>query len=207
MGDALVRLGQARLVAVLRVSEPELVEPAVDALVAGGLTAVELTFTTPGVAAELDAARRRYPDILLGAGTIRSPGEAAAAADAGADFLVMPHFDRDLLGACLATGLPSMPGVFTASELGAALGAGAEIVKLFPASTAGPAHMRALFGPFPGVPVVPTGGIGLEDVAAWLDAGALAVGVGGELCSTRLIDAGHFDELAQRARDFRAVAA
>ena len=206
MADALARLGQARLVAVLRVPRPELVEPAVDALVAGGLTAVELTFTTPGVAAELDAARRRHPDILLGAGTIRSHEEAAAAADAGADFLVMPHLDRDLLGACLATGLPSMPGVFTASELAAALGAGAEVVKLFPAGTGGPAHMRALLGPFPGVPVVPTGGIGLDDVSTWLAAGALAVGVGGELCSTELIEAGRFDELGQRAREFREVA-
>ena len=206
MADALSRLGQARLVAVLRVPASELVEPAVDALVAGELTAVELTFTTPGVAAELDAARRRHPGLLLGAGTIRRPEEAAAAADAGADFLVMPHLDRDLLGACLATGLPSMPGVFTASELGAALGAGAEVVKLFPAGTGGPDHMRALLGPFPGVPVVPTGGIGLDDVATWLAAGALAVGVGDELCSTELIESGRFDELAQRARDFREVA-
>jgi 2-dehydro-3-deoxyphosphogluconate aldolase / (4S)-4-hydroxy-2-oxoglutarate aldolase len=205
MADAVSRLGQARLVAVLRVPTAELVEPAVDALVAGQLRAVELTFTTPGVAAELDAARRRHPGILLGAGTIRRPEEAAAAANAGADFLVMPHLDADLLGACLATGLPSLPGVFTASELGAALGAGAEVVKLFPAGTGGPGHMRALLGPFPGVPVVPTGGIGLDDVAVWLAAGALAVGVGGELCSTELIETGRFDELAQRARDFREV--
>jgi 2-dehydro-3-deoxyphosphogluconate aldolase / (4S)-4-hydroxy-2-oxoglutarate aldolase len=207
MVDPLSRLGQARLVAVLRVPAPELVEPAVEALVAGGIEAVELTFTTPGVAAELAAARRRHPDILLGAGTIRRPDEARAAADAGADFLVMPHLDRELLRACLATGLPSLPGVFTASELGAALGAGAEVVKLFPAGTGGPGHMRALFGPFPGVPVVPTGGIGLDDVGAWLAAGALAVGVGGELCSKELIEAGRFEELSSRARAFRAVAA
>jgi 2-dehydro-3-deoxyphosphogluconate aldolase/(4S)-4-hydroxy-2-oxoglutarate aldolase len=207
VADTLARLGEARLVAVLRVPGPELVQPAVGALVAGGIDAVELTFTTPGVGAELAAARRRHPDILLGAGTIRRPEEAADAAEAGADFLVMPHLDRDLLGACLATGLPSMPGVFTASELGAALGAGAEVVKLFPAATGGPAHMRALLGPFPGVPVVPTGGIGLDDVATWLAAGALAVGVGSELCSTELIEAGRFEELSQLARDFRTVAA
>lgn len=207
MADTLARLGQARLVAVLRVPAPELVEPAVDALVAGGIEAVELTFTTPDAATELDAIRRRHPDILLGAGTIRRPEQAATAAEGGADFLVMPHYERDLLGACLATGLPSMPGIFTASELGAALGAGAEVVKLFPAGTGGPEHMRALFGPFPGVPVVPTGGIGLDDVGAWLAAGALAVGVGGELCSKELIEAGRFEELSSRARAFRAVAA
>jgi 2-dehydro-3-deoxyphosphogluconate aldolase / (4S)-4-hydroxy-2-oxoglutarate aldolase len=100
-----------------------------------------------------------------------------------------------------------LPGVFTASELGAALGAGAEAVKLFPAGTGGPGHMRALLGPFPGVPVVPTGGIGLDDVGTWLAAGALAVGVGGELCSTELIEAGRFEELSSRAQAFREVAA
>jgi 2-dehydro-3-deoxyphosphogluconate aldolase/(4S)-4-hydroxy-2-oxoglutarate aldolase len=207
MSDALARLRDARIVAVLRVGAAELVQPAVDALVAGGIGAVELTFTTPGVAAELGAARRRHPDLLLGAGTIRRAEEASAAAEAGADLLVMPHLDRDLLAACLATGVPSMPGVFTAGELAAALDARAEVVKLFPAGTGGPAHMRALLGPFPGAPIVPTGGIGLDDVATWLHAGALAVGVGGELCSTELIDAGRFDELAQRARSFSAAIA
>ncbi len=207
MHDVRSRLGAARVVAVLRVASADLVEPAMDALVEGGIGAVELTFTTPGVAVELDVARRRHPEILLGAGTIRRPEEAAAAAGAGADFLVMPHLDRDLLAACLATGLPAMPGVFTASELAAALDAGAQVVKLFPAGTAGPAHMRALLGPFPGVPIVPTGGIGLEDVVTWLRAGALAVGVGGELCSTDLIGAGRFDELTRRARSFSEAVA
>jgi 2-dehydro-3-deoxyphosphogluconate aldolase/(4S)-4-hydroxy-2-oxoglutarate aldolase len=205
MPDALARLRDARLVAVLRVPVAEQVAPSVDALVAGGLEAVELTFTTPGVAAELDAARRRHPDVLLGAGTVRTSADVAAAAEAGADFLVMPHLDRDLLGACLATGLTSMPGIFTATELAAALDAGASVVKLFPAATGGTAHMRALLGPFPGVPIVPTGGIGRDDVPLWLQAGALAVGVGGELCSTQLIEAGRFDEISQRARDFRAA--
>jgi 2-dehydro-3-deoxyphosphogluconate aldolase/(4S)-4-hydroxy-2-oxoglutarate aldolase len=207
MADALARLGDARLIAVLRVDAAELVEPAVDALVAGGIGAVELTFTTPGVAAALAATRRRHPDVLLGAGTIRRPDEVAVASEAGADFLVMPHLDRELLVECLGTGLPSMPGIFTASELAAALGAGAEVVKLFPAGSAGPAHMRALRGPFPGVQIVPTGGIGLDDVARWLAAGALAVGVGGELCSRELIDAGRFEELSARARDFSEAAA
>jgi 2-dehydro-3-deoxyphosphogluconate aldolase/(4S)-4-hydroxy-2-oxoglutarate aldolase len=207
VADALARLGEAKLVAVLRAASAELVGPTVDALVAGGIRAVELTFTTPGTAGELAAARGRHPEVLLGAGTIRRPDEAAAAVEAGADFLVMPHLDRELLVECIATGVPSMPGIFTASELAAALGAGAEVVKLFPAGTAGPAHMRALLGPFPGVPVVPTGGIGLDDVGPWLAAGALAVGVGGELCSTELIEGRRFDELAQRARAFSEAVA
>jgi 2-dehydro-3-deoxyphosphogluconate aldolase / (4S)-4-hydroxy-2-oxoglutarate aldolase len=207
MSDVLSRLREERLVAVLRVDHAEQAGPAVDALVGGGIGAVELTFTSPGAVAELAAARRRHPGVLLGAGTIRRAEQAAAVAEAGADFLVMPHLDRDLLSACLATGLVTMPGVFTATELAGALDTGAEVVKLFPAGTAGPAHLRALLGPFPGVPVVPTGGIGLDDLKSWLDAGALAVGVGGELCSRQLIGAGRFGELEQLARDFSEAVA
>ena len=192
--------------AVLRVRRAELVEPSVAALAEGGLGAVELTFTTPGMAGELERARARHPELLLGAGTIREAEQARAAAAAGADFLVMPHLDVGLLEACLATGLPTMPGVFTPSEVAAAIDAGADLLKLFPAGSAGPAHLRALLGPFPGVRIVPTGGIGLADLPAWFAAGAFAVGVGGELCSTELIDAARFDELAKNAGRFRAAA-
>ena len=205
MGDPVDRLAEERLVAVLRVSRPELVEPSVAALVAGGLGAIELTFTTPGVATELERTRARHPELLLGAGTISTPGQAHAAAAAGADFLVTPHLDLRLLQACLATGLLTMPGVFTPSELAAAAGAGAEVFKLFPAGSAGPGHLRALLGPFPHVRIVPTGGIELDDIPAWLGAGALAVGVGGQLCSTELIEASRFEELTANAVRFRAA--
>jgi 2-dehydro-3-deoxyphosphogluconate aldolase/(4S)-4-hydroxy-2-oxoglutarate aldolase len=205
VADAVDRLARERLVAVLRVARPELVGPSVAALAAGGLGAVELTFTTPGVAAELERARARHPELLLGAGTIRDADQARAAAEAGADFLVMPHFDPLVLEACLATGLPAMPGVFTPSELAAAAAAGADLFKLFPAGSAGPAHLRALLGPFPGAQIVPTGGISLADIPAWLEAGALAVGVGGELCSTELIEASRFEELTGNAMRFKAA--
>jgi len=202
MADVLERLAAERLVAVLRVDVPDHVEPTVGALVAGGVRAVELTFTTPGVEAELARTRERHPDLLLGAGTIREPAQARAAAAAGADFLVTPHLEPALLEACLATGLTTLPGTFTPSEVAAALAGGAEAVKLFPASTGGIAHFKALFGPFPGLRVVPTGGIGLADLGAWLEAGAHAVGVGGELCPARLIEAGRFGELTETARRF-----
>jgi len=203
MPDAVSRIGAERLVAVMRVRRAELLEPAVDALLEGGVQAIELTFTTPGLEPQLARTRERHPELLLGAGTIREPDQARAAAGAGADFLVMPHLDGPLLDACLATGLPALPGVFTPSEVAAALAAGAQLVKLFPAGSAGPAHLRALHGPFPGLRVVPTGGIGLADLAPWLEAGAFALGVGGELCPSTLIEGGRFDELARNARRFR----
>jgi 2-dehydro-3-deoxyphosphogluconate aldolase/(4S)-4-hydroxy-2-oxoglutarate aldolase len=202
VADALRRLEKLRLVAVLRVDRAEQVAPAVEALVAGGVGAVELTFTTPGVERELERARAEHPQLLLGAGTIGDPAEAGAAASAGADFLVTPHLDPALLRACLDTGRLTLPGVLTPSELAAALRAGAEAVKLFPAGSVGVGHLVALFGPFPGVRVLPTGGIGLDDVGGWLDAGAFAVGVGGALCSPSLIAGRRFEELRERAQRF-----
>jgi 2-dehydro-3-deoxyphosphogluconate aldolase/(4S)-4-hydroxy-2-oxoglutarate aldolase len=206
MADVTARLSEHRLVAVLRVPRAEYAEPVVAALVSGGIEVVELTFTTPGVEAALAHVRGRHPGLLLGAGTIRDEGQARRAAAAGADFLVMPHLDASLLGSCLATGLPSLPGVLTPSEVAAALAEGAELLKLFPAGSAGPAHLRALRGPFPELQIVPTGGIGLEDIPAWIEAGALAVGVGGELCPGALVEQGRFSELAERARLFVAAA-
>jgi 2-dehydro-3-deoxyphosphogluconate aldolase / (4S)-4-hydroxy-2-oxoglutarate aldolase len=206
MSGALERLATARLAAVLRVGRADQVGPAVDALVAGGLRAVELTFTTPGVETELARVRDTHPTVLLGAGTLRTAADVRAAAAAGVDFLVTPHLDHELLDACLATGAAVLPGVLTPSEVAAALAAGAQAVKLFPAGTVGPGHMRALFGPFPGLRVVPTGGIERDDMAAWLQAGALAVGVGGELCRRDLIEAGRYDELRKHAAGFVAAA-
>jgi 2-dehydro-3-deoxyphosphogluconate aldolase/(4S)-4-hydroxy-2-oxoglutarate aldolase len=203
VADLLDRIADARLVAVLRVPSVDLVEPAVAALEAGGVAAVELTFTTPGIAAELERTRARHPQLLLGAGTIRTGDQARAAAAAGVDFLVSPHLDLALLDGCLATGVPAIPGVLTPSEVAAALAAGAELHKLFPAGSVGPDYLKSLHGPFPGIRVIPTGGIGLAEAGQWLDAGAVAVGVGGELCAPALIEAGRFPELTENARRFR----
>lgn len=207
MRDALDRLGDARLVAVLRTDSADAVARAVAALAAGGVRAVELTFTTPGVQDVLARVRAEQPDLLLGAGTVRTPDQARAAAAAGAEFLVMPHLDGELLDACAQTGLPTVPGAITASEVAAVLDRGARAVKLFPAGPLGIPYMRALAGPFPGARFVPTGGIGLDDLPDWLAAGAHAVGVGGELCSRELIAQGRFDELTELARRFAEAAA
>jgi 2-dehydro-3-deoxyphosphogluconate aldolase/(4S)-4-hydroxy-2-oxoglutarate aldolase len=206
MADFATRLAECRLAAVLRIPRAELVEPAVAALVSGGVEVVELTFTTPGVEAALARVRERHPGVLLGAGTIRDEGQARRAAAAGADFLVMPHLEARLLETCRATGLPALPGVLTPSEVALALAQGAGVLKLFPAGPVGPGHLKALRGPFPDIRVVPTGGIGLEDIPAWMEAGALAVGVGGELCPRALVEEQRFGELTERARRFVAAA-
>lgn len=184
------RIRDARAIAVVRARDGEEAVRIAEALHAGGLQAIELTFTTPGVAAALVETRRLFGDaLLLGAGTITTAGEAEAAAAAGADFLVTPHLDLPLLGTMLATELLAVPGVLTPSEVAAALRAGALAVKLFPASTVGVGHLKALLGPFPGLRVIPTGGITPAAAPEWLAAGAVAVGLGSELVPKALLDA------------------
>jgi 2-dehydro-3-deoxyphosphogluconate aldolase/(4S)-4-hydroxy-2-oxoglutarate aldolase len=205
--DTLDRLARARVVAVVRVEERGLTAPAVTALRAGGLGAIELTWTSPEPAAELAAARAAHGDeLLLGAGTLRTPADVAAAIEAGADFLVSPHFEPALAAAMIDSGRLALPGVFTPTEVAAALDAGAEAVKLFPSSIGGIGHLKALLAPFPGLRVVPTGGVDSTNVAAWLAAGALAVGAGGELCPPQAIAAGRWDQLTEAAERFLAAA-
>jgi 2-dehydro-3-deoxyphosphogluconate aldolase/(4S)-4-hydroxy-2-oxoglutarate aldolase len=205
MTDPLSRLRAAAVVAVVRADSADAAIRAAGALVAGGVRAIELTYTTPDAAAAVHAVRARH-DVLVGAGTLRTPGQVTEAVAAGAEFLVTPHLDRALLAAMIDSGRPAIPGVFTPSEVAAALHAGAPAVKLFPAATGGIAHLKALRGPFPDLAVVPTGGIGAGDVRAWLDAGAVAVGAGGELCPSALVREERWDELAATARAFLAEA-
>lgn len=205
--DRFAPLAEAGLIAVVRADRAEQAVRVAGALLEGGIVAVELTFTTPGAAEALGEVRRTHGDrVLLGAGTMREPGQVEAAVRAGADFLVTSHLRADVLQAMLQTGLPAAPGVFTPSEVAQALDAGAEAIKLFPASTAGTGHLRALRGPFPGLRVIPTGGIDLDDLQGWFAAGALAVGVGGELVPRALLREGRWDEITSRARRFAEAA-
>lgn len=202
----LERLHEARAVAVVRARDGREALQIVDALERGGLRAIELTFTTPGVADAIAEARRRLgPETLLGAGTITTPEQVEAATAAGADFLVSPHLDPPLLERMLATGLLAVPGVFSPSEVATALRIGAAVVKLFPASILGVPYMQALFGPFPGLRAMPTGGVTVAGARTWLDAGAVAVGLGGELLPKTLRDAGDWEAVADNAARLMAV--
>jgi len=194
---------EAGLIAVVRADQAAQAVRVADALLAGGVWAIELTFTTPGAAEALAEVRARHgQEILLGAGTIREVAQVEAAVVAGVDFMVTAHLRSDVLTAMLASGLPFAPGVFTPSEVGQALDAGAQAVKLFPASTGGPAHLRALRGPFPDLQVIPTGGVDASNLHTWFAAGALAVGAGGELVPRTAIQAADWDEITRRAKQF-----
>lgn len=176
------RLHDAAVVAVLRAPDPASAVAAVGALVAGGVRAVEITYSTPDAAAVVEQLRRDHGDyVLVGAGTVTTAAQAVESAEAGAQFLVSPGTTEPVAAALRSTGVPFALGALTPSEVMTAVTFGADVVKLFPGSLGGPAYLRALRGPFPGVPLMPTGGVRVDNVRAWLDAGAFCLGVGGEL--------------------------
>lgn len=147
-----------------------------------GFTTLEVTLDSPSATAVISELATRFPDLVIGAGTVRFPAEVALAADAGARFVVSPILSQEVLGACAARGLPCLPGAATPTEIWAALEGGAAAVKVFPArELGGPPYLTALRGPLGDPPLVPTGGVGAGDARAYLDAGATALGIGGSV--------------------------
>jgi 2-dehydro-3-deoxyphosphogluconate aldolase / (4S)-4-hydroxy-2-oxoglutarate aldolase len=168
------------VVAIARRLTADTAPQVADALVAGGVLAFEITLNEPVVGAlrAIESVAGRAPGLAIGAGTVLSIDSARLAVDAGATFLVMPHTDPQLVAWAASRGVPTLPGAFTPTEMLAAWRAGASAVKLFPASVAGPASVRECHGPFPNIPLVPSGGVTAETAADFIRAGAVAVGVG-----------------------------
>jgi 2-dehydro-3-deoxyphosphogluconate aldolase/(4S)-4-hydroxy-2-oxoglutarate aldolase len=186
--------------AILRADQPTEVEAVARTLIEAGITCLELTLTIPGALDLLPRLREDLPaGVDLGVGTVTTAEQAAAAVEAGAGFLVCPTVSRTVLETAVARGCPCYPGAWTPTEVLTAWQAGATAVKLFPAATGGPAHLRRIRDPLPEVPLVPTGGVGLDEVEAYLAAGALAVGLGSPLVGDALAG-GDLDALAGRAR-------
>lgn len=175
-------LRDAGCVAVLRSRSAADAAATARVLVDAGIRAIELTFTVPDALTALNQLRAELPkDILVGLGTVTRPAQVRDSVAAGARFLVSPGTDADLGRALAETQVPFLAGALTPSEVMAATAYGPAAVKLFPAAAVGPGYLKALRGPFPEVPIVPTGGIGLDNAADWIQAGAVAVGVGGLL--------------------------
>lgn len=206
MSTLLDDLGHAYVIATLRAPSTEAALGAADALLAGGVRAIEVTYTTPDVPGVLRAIRERHgDDVLLGAGTLLDPHQAEEAFAAGAGFLVSPGLDDELVAAMRATGAVTMAGAVTPTEVMRARRLGVDVVKLFPGSLGGPAHLKALRAPLPDVTYMPTGGVSADNLGEWLAAGAFAVGAGGELCPGAALAAGDFDEVRKRAERFTAA--
>ncbi|RIK80456.1 MAG: 2-dehydro-3-deoxyphosphogluconate aldolase [Planctomycetota bacterium] len=196
------------VVAVIRTSEPAAIPAAVEALLSGGLRAIEITLTTPRALGVIRQLRERYcGDILLGAGTVMESVEAAAAIDAGAEYLVSPSIETDVIEECRKQNVVSIPGAYTPTEIRTALKAGADVVKVFPASIGGPGYLRDLAGPLPSARLLPSGGVSFETVGAFFAAGAFAVAVGSTLLDKQLLRDGRFDVIADNTKRFMALVA
>ena len=169
-----------KLMALVRTDSKEKGQELADVLVEAGIKVIEITLTTPG-AEKIIEKLAKNKELTVGAGTVLSAKDVKKAEKAGAKFIVSPDTNEDVIKASKKLGLISMPGVATASEVAIALDNGADILKLFPASTYGPAHLKALRDPFPGKLWCPTGGITLGSVDDWFAAGANLIGLGGPL--------------------------
>lgn len=198
--DEIKELG---LLAVIRGPSPELTIDMVKALVDGGVLGIEITYSTPEAESVVVKLAKYFGDrILLGMGTLTQISQAASACEAGAKFLVSPICEPGLVKAMVSTGLVTMAGALTPTEVFQAYQAGTDIVKVFPGSLGGPAYIKALKGPFPFIPLMPTGGVSESNIKDWFGAGVVAVGAGSELCPLSLVQEGKFAEITKRAADF-----
>ena len=175
--DALLK---HKIMGLVRTNDQATGQAMADAMVSAGIRAIEITLTTPG-ALEIVEKLSENKDLTVGVGTVMTKEDVKSAQKAGAKFIVSPNTDSDVIEKTKSLDMVSMPGVATATEVGEALKAGADILKLFPASTYGPAHLRALRDPYPGQFWCPTGGISLGSVDDWFAAGANLIGLGGPL--------------------------
>lgn len=182
--ETLARIQQVGVVAVVRASSVEEAEKITEACIAGGVAAIELTFTVPHAERLIEAMSDKYGksgEIIIGAGTVMDAPTARIAILAGAQYIVSPYFDPETVKLCNRHGVASMPGVFTPTECVAAMECGADILKIFPGDVAGPAFIKSMLGPVPYAQMMPSGGVDVDNVADWIKAGAVAVGAGSSL--------------------------
>jgi len=204
--ENLNRVLESGIVAVIRSSSGEQLVEVAKALYEGGVDVLEVTFTVPKVLEIIAAVHQALGNkILLGAGTVLDPESARAAFLAGAEYVVAPTVNLDVIRICHRYDKLVMPGAFTPTEVITAWEAGADIVKLFPADLGGPNYLKSLRGPLPQVRFLPTGGIGLDNLAAYLQAGACAVGLGGNLVDQKAIQAGDMRRIRGLAEQYVAV--
>jgi 2-dehydro-3-deoxyphosphogluconate aldolase/(4S)-4-hydroxy-2-oxoglutarate aldolase len=202
----LKRLEEIGAVLIVRTASSEQALGGACAVVAGGLKAVEVSFNVPGAPSVIREIRKALGDkVLLGAGTILNAEDAEDAVDAGAAFLIAPNTDAKVIGASKRLHVPIIPGGLTPTEVQRAWDLGADAVKIFPASMGGPAYLKALKGPFPHIPLLPTGGVDEKNVGEFFKAGAFAVGVGAALIDPKKVLAKDWKGVTEAAARFVAA--
>lgn len=196
------RIVHSGVVAVVRAESVEQALKIAEAVKAGGIEAIEITMTVPGAIDVIKELAKAYPnnEILIGAGTVLDSETARATILAGAEFVVSPHFNPDVVRLCNRYQKVCMPGAMSIKEIVEVMESGADFVKFFPGSAFGPSMIKAILGPLPYAPIVPTGGVSLENVGEWIKAGCKAVGVGGQL--TKGAKTGDYKQVEETARKF-----
>ena len=195
------RIYQAGMIAIVRAESRDAALALSDACIAGGVTALEIAFTTPDTLDVIKTLRQRHGDsVLIGAGTVLDATTARLAILAGAQCIISPGIDIETIRLCNRYQVPSLPGAMTPTEILCALEAGADIVKVFPGEAFGPSYLKAVRAPLPHAPLMPTGGVTLDNIEQWFAYGAVAVGVGGSL--TAPAQCGDFMAVTERAREF-----
>jgi 2-dehydro-3-deoxyphosphogluconate aldolase/(4S)-4-hydroxy-2-oxoglutarate aldolase len=202
----LKRILDGGVVAVVRSESSASLARVVQALAEGGVTAAEITFTVPDAVEVIRQVRREVGDkVILGAGTVLDPETARVALLAGAEYIVAPTLNLDVIQLCHRYDKVVMPGAFTPTEVLTAWEAGADVVKIFPADVGGPPYLKALRGPLPQVRLMPTGGVDLTTAEAFLRAGACCLGVGGALVDPKLIATGDFHRIRDLAGQYADI--
>lgn len=204
--ETLERVG---LIPVLRAKNPAQGRAVVEAMMAGGVTVVEVTMTVPGAVDLLKELKKEYGDkLLLGSGTVITADQCQATIDAGAEFVVSPSLHPEVIATTKKNGKVSCPGALTPTEAITAWNAGADYVKIFPCSAVGGAsYLKALLAPFPHLKIIPTGGVTLETAESFLRAGARALGVGGDLVNLAAVDEGHPEIITESAKAYLKIVA
>jgi 2-dehydro-3-deoxyphosphogluconate aldolase/(4S)-4-hydroxy-2-oxoglutarate aldolase len=204
--ESIERVG---LIPVLRAHNAGQAHAIVQAMIAGGVTVVEVTMTVPGAIDVLRELKEEYGSrLLLGSGTVTTASEAEATINAGAEFVVSPSLHPEVISATKTNGKLSIPGALTPTEVITAWHAGADYVKIFPCSAMGGAsYLKSVLAPFPFLKLIPTGGVTLETAASFIQAGARALGVGSDLVNLAAVDAGHPETVTETARAYLKVLA
>jgi 2-dehydro-3-deoxyphosphogluconate aldolase/(4S)-4-hydroxy-2-oxoglutarate aldolase len=202
IAEVIRRIADVGILPVIRAANIEEAQQAVAAIDSGGIPVVEITMTIPDAPAVIRQVAARYGDrVLIGAGTVLTRQQAELCLDAGAQFLVSPGLVPSVVDAAGARGVLAIPGALTPTELAAALGGGATLVKIFPCSNlGGPQYLKALRGPFPNTCLIPTGGVSLVNAGDYIAAGAFALGIGSELVDVSALRAGNPQKITTAAK-------
>jgi 2-dehydro-3-deoxyphosphogluconate aldolase/(4S)-4-hydroxy-2-oxoglutarate aldolase len=204
--ETLERVG---LIPVLRAKNPAQGRAVIEAMIAGGVTVVEVTMTVPGAVDLLRELKKEYGSkLLLGSGTVTTADQCQATIDAGAEFVVSPSLHPEVVATTKRNGKVSCPGALTPTEAITAWNAGADYVKIFPCSALGGAsYLKSLLAPFPQLKIIPTGGVTLETAESFIKAGARALGVGSDLVNLAAIDEGHPEKITEAAKAYLQIIA